>query len=76
MFRYKFNPYSCRWEIQLLCWGIFWRTLRGLSYGDLGDAQHHARNMGIPEKYIEQKPFDHRVPIHDVHDNNVLEKSQ
>ena len=62
MYRYKFNPYSCRWEIQLLCWGIFWRTLRCVDFETLPTAKSFAEVRGIPDKYIEQKPFDHRVP--------------
>ena len=32
MFRYRLNPYSCQWEIQLLRWGFFWTTLRGVCF--------------------------------------------
>ena len=59
MFRYKFNPYSCRWEIQLLCWGIFWRTLRCVDFETLPTAKSFAEVRGIPDKYKEQRPFNH-----------------
>ena len=59
MYRYRYNPYSCRWEIQLLCWGFFWRTLRGESFNELGNAVLWAKEVGISRHYREQLPFNH-----------------
>ena len=59
MYRYAFNPYSLRWEIQLLRWGFFWRTMRGLSFEYLTDAETYTNQVGIDTKYQEQRPFNH-----------------
>lgn len=62
MYRYRFNPYSCRWEIQLLWRGLIWRTLRGESFTRLDHAKDFADNVGIIKQYKEQRPFNH-TPI-------------
>jgi len=59
MFRYAFNPYSCQWEIQLLRWGFFWTTLRGIRFEYLTDAETYTNQVGIDTKYQEQRPFNH-----------------
>ena len=59
MFRYVFNPYSCRWEIQLLKCGFIWRTLRAVDFETLATAQSFAEVRGIATHYQEQRPFNH-----------------
>ena len=62
MFRYAFNPYSLRWEIQLLRWGFIWRTFRGACFNSLAEAQAFTEATGIATHYREQRPFNH-TPI-------------
>ena len=69
MYRYVFNPYSCRWEIQLLRWGFFWRTLRGESFNELGNAVLWAKEVGISQHYQEQRPFNHN-PVTEEQSND------
>ena len=59
MYRYVFNPYSCRWEIQLLKCGFIWRTLRAVDFETLATAKSFAEVRGIPDLYQEQRPFNH-----------------
>ena len=59
MFRYKLNTYTAMWEIQLLRWGFFWVTLRGVEFGTLEEAVSAAGSSGISIHYQEQRPFNH-----------------
>jgi len=62
MYRYRFNPYSCRWEIQLLWRGLIWRTLRTVSFDTIAGAILYVNQAGLGEHYKEQRPFNH-TPI-------------
>lgn len=59
MFRYILNPCSCQWEIQLLRWGFFWITMRGIAFESLETAVAYAGASGISIHYQEQRPFNH-----------------
>lgn len=59
MFRYTLNPCSYQWEIQLLRWGFFWITLRGIRFDSLEAATLYATRVGITTHYQEQRPFNH-----------------
>ena len=60
MFRYTLNPCSCQWEIQLLRWGFFWITLRGIAFESLETAVAYAGASGISIPDKEQVPLNHR----------------
>jgi hypothetical protein len=59
MFRYVYNTESAKWEIQLLTWGFFWRTVRGLSFDSLVMAKQGVAQRGISEHFREQQPYRH-----------------
>lgn len=59
MFRYRLNPYSCQWEIQLLRFGCIWITMRGIAFESLEQAVAYAGASGISIHYQEQRPFNH-----------------
>lgn len=73
MYRHVFNPYSLRWEIQMLRFGFFWTTLRGACFTDLEDAKGYAKEIGLSAHYREQVPFNHMIALET---NNVVELEQ
>ena len=68
MYRYTYNTESAKWEIQLLIWGLYWKTVRGLSFDSLAMAKQGVAQRGISEHFREQQPFNYKpgVPIHDT----------
>lgn len=73
MYRHVFNPYSLRWEIQMLRFGFFWTTLRGACFTDLEDAKGYAKEIGLSAHYREQVPFNHMIALET---SNVVELEQ
>ena len=52
MYRYRLNPRTGLWEIQLLTLGIFWRSITcHEDYPTLSDAQQGATRLGIDGEY-------------------------
>jgi len=59
MYRIKFNPHTCAWEVQLLRFGFWWVTIKTPRLAELLDAKEFCIVTGLTEHYREQKPFNH-----------------
>jgi len=57
MFRIQFNPRLATWQVQLLVFGFWWRTIQTERFARLGDAKDFCAHTGLSHLYREQLPF-------------------
>ncbi len=56
MFRIVFNYKTCRFVVQVLSWGLFWRTCCEANFETYAEARHWVNSIGLNTAFLEQDP--------------------
>lgn len=51
MYKITFNPRSCCWEIKLLTYGVFWRTLKDKAFPNHESVIDYVSKVGLDKVY-------------------------
>jgi dimeric dUTPase (all-alpha-NTP-PPase superfamily) len=54
MFRIDFDHKTCRFVVQVLTWGILWKTCEKVAFETYADARHWVNSIGLNRVFIDQ----------------------